>query len=423
MSSVFISRTWARCRTRLLMSPTPDRIVIPQALRHPSDRLELYSLEHFLTEDECVDLINLIRPHLRRSTTTNDAGKYANYRTSQTCDLGRVNHPLVADVERRICQVMGFDASYSEPIQAQWYDVGQEFGPHTDYFEPNEPEFVQHAQERGQRTWTFMIYLNATRSGGATRFVNINAEFRPKSGRAVIWNSLTPQGEPNSDSMHWATPIEAGFKVILTKWFRAKGTGPMFVKEANQYLPPYTQSGFLKRQVPPDLFAKIVNFYQENSAQTQSEHVPGFIDADADAGRAPSELIPLSEALRIEIHAVLFPLVEAWIGDFLEATFVYGIRRYLRGAKLRMHRDRGVTHVVSVIVNVAQDVEQPWPLQIEDHFGRIHQVLLAPGDMMFYEGARLQHGRPQPLQGRNFASLFVHYKLQGRTGEKPASIG
>lgn len=386
-----------------------DRVDPPFAVKHATDKLELFVLDDFLSEQECTSLIDLVREKLRRSTTTNDSGEYANYRISKTCDLGLLDHPLSKAIDRRICQVMGIAPSYSEDVQAQWYDVGEEFKPHTDYFEPGNQEFEEHAVERGQRTWTFMVYLNNTRKGGATAFTRLGEEFRPRRGRALIWNNLKQDGTLNIETTHWGTPVEEGFKVIITKWFRACGQGPMFTKTANEYLPPLTQKGFLKSFVPRELFHKIRAFYKDNRENTQDEKVEGFINAPGD--QLPSKLVKMPQELKTEIHQVLQPSAEAWIGDFLEPTYVFGIRRYLNDATLKPHRDRGVTHVVSVIVNVDQEIDEPWPLLIEDHFGRHYNIFLQPGEMIFYEGARLLHGRPQPFSGKVFANLFVHYKL------------
>ncbi len=49
-------------------------------------------------------------------------------------------------------------------------------------------------------------------------------------------------------------------------------------------------------------------------------------------------------------------LVAAWIGGNieLENTSIYGIRRYMDGARLLAHVDRQATHAVSAIINVDQ---------------------------------------------------------------------
>ena len=58
---------------------------------------------------------------------------------------------------------------------------------------------------------------------------------------------------------------------------------------------------------------------------------------------------------------------------------------------------------------LTQQVDEPWALNIEDHFFRAHEVFLEPGEMVLYESARLNHGRIKPLNGDSFSNLFVHY--------------
>jgi hypothetical protein len=72
--------------------------------------------------------------------------------------------------------------------------------------------------------------------------------------------------------------------------------------------------------------------------------------------------------------------------------------------------DHAETHVASAVLLVAQDVDQPWPLVLEDAQGRRHDVVLEPGDAVLYEGARLPHYRDRPLAGRCYAALFLHYR-------------
>jgi len=59
---------------------------------------------------------------------------------------------------------------------------------------------------------------------------------------------------------------------------------------------------------------------------------------------------------------------------------------------------------------VDQQVDRPWPLAIFDHAYRRHEIALEPGEMVLYEGARLAHGRPDPLEGDLFCNLYVHYR-------------
>ena len=63
--------------------------------------------------------------------------------------------------------------------------------------------------------------------------------------------------------------------------------------------------------------------------------------------------------------------------------------------------------------NVNQNVDVDWPLVIEDHYYRKHEIVLSPGEIIIYEGAKLKHGRPQPLQGEKYANIFCHFRISG----------
>ena len=175
-------------------------------------------------------------------------------------------------------------------------------------------------------------------------------------------------------------------------------------------IPIYTSVGFKKEKLNARLFAKIKVFYEENKNNSEVEIVKGFIHTSQD-NQPASRLVNLTENLRKEIHTSLKPVLEEWANTQLEPTVVYGIRIYGKDAVLKEHRDREQTHIVSAIINVDQDVDSDWPLIIDDHHYRKHHILLNPGEVLFYEGARLKHGRPMPLNGQNYANIFCHFKV------------
>ncbi len=205
----------------------------PHAVRYDTDLLQLYTIDHFLSDSECDALIAIISPHLRPSTITIPTADAA-FRTSQTCDLGLLNDAFVKSIDEKIADALGIRLPYSEGNQAQRYDVGQQFKQHTDFFEPGTDEYRQHARITGNRTWTFMVYLNNVDVGGGTRFFAIHHTFMPKKGQAVIWNNLHPDGTVNPHTAHAGTPVEAGHKVIITKWFRERGNGSMFMEPTRE---------------------------------------------------------------------------------------------------------------------------------------------------------------------------------------------
>lgn len=381
---------------------------IPNGKRLKTKEAEFYLLEDFLNQEECTQIIALITKSLRPSDITkkDEPDKY--FRTSSTCDLGLLDDKLVHELDRRICSVMGLDPDYSENIQGQHYEVGQEFKAHTDFFEKNEIE--EFGGSLGQRSYTFMVYLNDVEEGGETSFPQLNQTISPKMGKAVIWNNLHPDGTSNHNSLHKAFPVKKGVKTVITKWFRTKDGKPVFSREDNEFIPNFTNIGFKKDSLPEPLFKKITNYYNQNFENRVEEKVPGEFILNKKENKPGSYLIDLSESLKNQIHDCLKSSLEEWCGVKLEPTFVYGIRIYEKGSSLKEHRDQLETHIISAIINVDQKVNVDWPLFIEDNYYRKHEVLLNPGDVIFYEGGRLLHGRPNPLNGERFANIFCHFK-------------
>ena len=161
---------------------------------------------------ECEELIDEIKSELRPSTIATSGEFDSTYRTSSTCDLGNKNRPFLKEIDRRISDFIGIDTSYGETLQGQHYLKQQEFKAHTDYFEGN--QLLEHDNGRGQRTYTFMIYLNEVEEGGETEFTRLNKTFSPAQGKALIWNNLNENGTPNENTMHQAHPVVEGEKTI-----------------------------------------------------------------------------------------------------------------------------------------------------------------------------------------------------------------
>jgi prolyl 4-hydroxylase len=213
---ILISEGFAHEAARRELNP----LAVPNLTRVESPLIELYTAEGFLDEQECQRIISLMKGSLRPSTITvaDEPDKY--FRRSKTCDLSLIDDPAVSRLDSRICRAMQISPALAEPTQGQHYDVADEFKPHTDYFEAYELEKFS-TLTQGQRTWTFMMYLNEPDGGGATDFPSVGVSIRPKTGLAVIWNNMTAEGQPNPYTLHHGTPVKSGYKAIITKWFRA----------------------------------------------------------------------------------------------------------------------------------------------------------------------------------------------------------
>jgi len=191
--------------------------------RIPTPRLELFQQRGFLSPEQCAALVGLIDANRRPSTIADPNGD-AYFRTSETCDLD-AGEAIVIELEAQLAALNGIDPAHGEPVQGQRYAVGQEFKAHTDYFEPGGADYEKFCSVAGQRSWTFMIYLNQVAAGGATRFKHIDKTVRPETGKLLAWNNRLPDGTVNPATLHHGMKVRKGTKYVITKWYREKEWG------------------------------------------------------------------------------------------------------------------------------------------------------------------------------------------------------
>ena len=180
--------------------------------------VQLYVYQGFLSLGDCKGLIDKIDAEAVPSTLYKGT-EQAGFRTSYSCHLNRWD-TFVSRVEARMSDVLGIDNGYAETMQGQRYQVGQEFKAHHDFFHTSQEYWDMEAKQGGQRTWTAMIFLNEPEEGGTTEFPHIGMGVRPQAGMMLIWNNMKPDGTLNYKTLHTGTPVTAGVKHIITKWYR-----------------------------------------------------------------------------------------------------------------------------------------------------------------------------------------------------------
>lgn len=177
-------------------------------------------------------------------------------------------------------------------------------------------------------------------------------------------------------------------------------------------VPGYTERGFKKVRMPSELFERIRGWYDLNRDPLRVvENWPkGATQVNFDYVK--TEMVTMPNSLKDHVARSVRPLLEEWIGgEPLEYTMMYGARIYHNGSILRNHVDRIETHVVSCIINIDQDVDEDWELEVFDtSSGKRVRVAMQPGDMVFYESSKLIHGRPTPLNGRSYTNAFLHFR-------------
>jgi prolyl 4-hydroxylase len=184
--------------------------------------IDMFTIDNFLNKDECKILIELIDQDAVRSTTASDnPGEFSRVvqnRTSYTSSLNENKHPLIVQVNDKMSDILNIPKTKTEALQGQRYEVGQEFKDHFDWFEGK--NLKTYVEKQGNRSYTFMVYLNDDLEGGETEFQALDIKFKPKTGMAVIWKNLNEDGTGNRLALHAGRPVLSGKKYILTRWFR-----------------------------------------------------------------------------------------------------------------------------------------------------------------------------------------------------------
>ena len=179
---------------------------------------------------------------------------------------------------------------------------------------------------------------------------------------------------------------------------------------------PHFGLGFRKAALDPTLYDLLRRRLQSNLDRLGDEPASEYI-GNVEPG-APTTRFHYDDEFNRALLLALKPLHEEWCGFPLVPSACYGIRVYQRGSYLHEHTDTVTTHIISSTICVGQETEGPWPLSIEDAQGARHEIAVDPGEMLFYEGAYLRHGRPYPLQGSYYAGIYLHYRP---AGEVPTS--
>lgn len=172
----------------------------------------IYIIDEFLSPTICDNIIGELKSKLEPSTLTRNDSTDPYFRTSST---GIFSKSSTQDfVNKKMSNIIL--AKKSETPQIQHYDISQEFKAHWDGFDSKHDKKFY---DKGQRSWTFMIYLNNVEEGGETHFPKLGETIVPKLGRAVIWYNLDKNGDLDRDTLHQGKPIIKGEKYIITKWF------------------------------------------------------------------------------------------------------------------------------------------------------------------------------------------------------------
>ncbi len=129
---------------------------------------------------------------------------------------------MLAILQERAARLFGVPIEMHEPPNVISYEPGQEFGLHSDYVDPNVPEFRAELRKIGQRTATIVTYLNEDFEGAETLFPDANVKFRGRTGDAIAFANVLRDGSPDYNTRHCGLPPTSGRKWVLSQWLRSK---------------------------------------------------------------------------------------------------------------------------------------------------------------------------------------------------------
>lgn len=189
--------------------------------RELSPRPRVSVVDGLLSADECRLLIASAQPMLQPSRTVDpETGQPLKLQLRTSSDASF--DPVMEDLSLRLVQQRMASAAALELVQAEHlvvlrYEPGQEYRPHRDYLPP---DALREPPGAGNRLRTICVYLNRPDAGGETEFPLAKLKIDPQPGRTVIFDNLTADGRPDTDSLHAGLPVLQGEKWLATLWLR-----------------------------------------------------------------------------------------------------------------------------------------------------------------------------------------------------------
>lgn len=208
--------------TRSNTIQTPDhRVDVVLTLDQP----QVVVLRNVLTHAECDALTDMAAQRQQRSTVVDTAkGSLQVHaeRTSYGAMFQRAENALIERIESRLALLCHWPTDHAEGLQVLRYGPGDEYRPHYDWFDPEQPGPRKHMAHGGQRVGTLVMYLTEVEAGGGTSFPHAGLVVRPQKGGAVFFANVDKSGQPDRATLHAGQPVVQGSKVIATQWLRER---------------------------------------------------------------------------------------------------------------------------------------------------------------------------------------------------------
>ncbi|UAJ08627.1 2OG-Fe(II) oxygenase [Glacieibacterium megasporae] len=186
--------------------PAPERLSdSPNVVRFPG----------LLSQAECDWLIAAAEPGIAPSLVVDPrSGRPIAdpVRRAGAMSFGPLDEDLaVRAIGLRIAAASNTGIDRVEPLAVLRYNPGDEYRPHLDTI----PGLAN------QRAVTVLTYLNDSFDGGATVFSETGLSVAPRTGDAIVFQTLDAAGRPDPMTRHAGAPVTRGTKYLCSRWIRS----------------------------------------------------------------------------------------------------------------------------------------------------------------------------------------------------------
>lgn len=276
----------------------------------------------------------------------------------------------------------------------------------------------------GARMITYVYYFNAEPKefeGGELRLYDTLVTADGVRHAADTYIDIEPVSNSivffTADSFHEVLPVRqtgdgpGASRCTVNGWFHLGDIGrprsqfidpAVLATIAGRTLPRVTESGYSQRATPNSVQQRLATHLASHRDDARTERT-----TEAVFPTGSPDLVPLG-ALGDELLSELHELHERWAGVPLRPVAAFGMRAFGPGVTQLPSTERPETHVISSMLVVEVDLDEPWPLTfvVDD---RRHELHPGAGHMVLYEGATLPQARPTPLVGRSVVVVHLHY--------------
>lgn len=192
---------------------------------------KIYTINNFLTDEECEHFINISRNHIKPALVSGDKeGFVSKGRTGQNHWIIHNTDNITKQIGEKIAEEVGIPLENAEAYQVIYYDKTQEYRQHYDgwLFDGSEKS-RRNMKYGGQRMKTALVYLNDVKAGGGTKFTKLNLEVNAEKGKLLVFENVhSGTNKRHELSEHAGMPVIEGKKWAFNLWFREESRQKLY---------------------------------------------------------------------------------------------------------------------------------------------------------------------------------------------------